>query len=57
MRGPLRLLVDHVLVRAAGAIRDVRVQRIDAKRRLGATVFGSDHHPLLARVRLSAAHV
>jgi len=57
MRGPLRLMVDHVLVRAAGAIRDVRVQRIDPKRLLGASVFGSDHHPLLARVRLSGADI
>jgi endonuclease/exonuclease/phosphatase family metal-dependent hydrolase len=55
LRGPLPLLLDHVLVRGAGAIRDVRVLRIDGTRRLGTSVFGSDHHPLLARVRLGTA--
>jgi endonuclease/exonuclease/phosphatase family metal-dependent hydrolase len=47
-----RLVLDYILVRdRAGAFTRVRVHRLDehpADR--GATVFGSDHHPLLARV-------
>jgi endonuclease/exonuclease/phosphatase family metal-dependent hydrolase len=49
-----RLVLDYILVRdQAGAFARVRVHRLDehpADR--GATVFGSDHHPLLARVDL-----
>ena len=51
-----RLVIDYLLVRnLAGAIRSVLVRRVDedpADR--GSTVFGSDHHPLLARVELAA---
>jgi endonuclease/exonuclease/phosphatase family metal-dependent hydrolase len=47
-----RLVIDYLLVRnLAGAIRSVLVRRVDedpADR--GPTVFGSDHHPLLALV-------
>jgi endonuclease/exonuclease/phosphatase family metal-dependent hydrolase len=49
-----RLVLDYILIRdRAGAFDQVRVHRLDehpADR--GATVFGSDHHPLLARVDL-----
>ncbi len=49
-----RLVLDYILVRdRADAFARVRVHRLDehpADR--GATVFGSDHHPLLARVDL-----
>jgi endonuclease/exonuclease/phosphatase family metal-dependent hydrolase len=49
-----RLVLDYILVRdRADAFDRVRVHRLDehpADR--GATVFGSDHHPLLARVDL-----
>jgi endonuclease/exonuclease/phosphatase family metal-dependent hydrolase len=49
-----RLVLDYILVRdRAGALDRMRVHRLDehpADR--GATVFGSDHHPLLARVDL-----
>jgi hypothetical protein len=53
--GPVRLLLDHVMWRSPKSrIRSVRVVRIDEsidddERR----VFGSDHHPLLARVTLA----
>ena len=50
-RGPLRLLLDHVLFRPGGQIRSVRVQRLDESPRRP-RVFGSDHHPLLARIEL-----
>jgi endonuclease/exonuclease/phosphatase family metal-dependent hydrolase len=54
--GPLRLLLDHVLYRCAGdAIDHVEVVRLDevpGDRSSG--VFGSDHHPLLARVELTS---
>ena len=49
-----RLVLDYILVRdLASAFSRVRVHRLDehpADR--GVTVFGSDHHPLLARVDL-----
>jgi endonuclease/exonuclease/phosphatase family metal-dependent hydrolase len=49
-----RLVLDYILVRdQTGAFARVRVHRLDehpADR--GPTVFGSDHHPLLARVDL-----
>ncbi|CAN5124036.1 hypothetical protein BH23GEM4_BH23GEM4_09210 [soil metagenome] len=52
--GPVRLLLDHVLFRSRGGwVRAVEVRRLDetaADR--GRRVFGSDHHPLLARVVL-----
>jgi endonuclease/exonuclease/phosphatase family metal-dependent hydrolase len=51
-----RLVIDYILVRnRAGAIRSCRVGRVDedpADR--GPNVFGSDHHPLLARIELVA---
>lgn len=50
-----RLVIDYLLVRDhAGAIRSALVRRVDedpADR--GPDVFGSDHHPLLARVDLA----
>lgn len=49
-----RLVLDYVLMRdRAGALAAARVHRLDedpADR--GPTVFGSDHHPLLARIDL-----
>jgi endonuclease/exonuclease/phosphatase family metal-dependent hydrolase len=52
--GVLRLPLDHVLFHSAGGrIRRVEVRRLDENPRdLGSAVFGSDHHPLLARVYL-----
>jgi endonuclease/exonuclease/phosphatase family metal-dependent hydrolase len=54
--GPLRLLLDHVLYRSPDQrIQNVNVIRLDETRDdAGRRVFGSDHHPLLARVELSA---
>jgi endonuclease/exonuclease/phosphatase family metal-dependent hydrolase len=51
---PLRLLLDHVFFRSADhRIRGVSVHRIDeVEGDRSRTVFGSDHHPLLARVEL-----
>jgi endonuclease/exonuclease/phosphatase family metal-dependent hydrolase len=52
-RGPVKLLLDHVLYHAAASgIRSVRVTRLDDPAG-GSRVFGSDHHPLLARVELA----
>jgi hypothetical protein len=50
--GPLRMTLDHLLYRSpAGRIAGVRVSRIDERLGDGGRrVFGSDHHPLLARV-------
>jgi endonuclease/exonuclease/phosphatase family metal-dependent hydrolase len=50
-----RLVLDYLLVRdRAGAIRQARVHRLDEHPRdRGPRVFGSDHHPLLARIELS----
>jgi endonuclease/exonuclease/phosphatase family metal-dependent hydrolase len=51
---PFKLLLDHVLYRSTdGRIAHAEVTRIDeapADRSRG--VFGSDHHPLLARIEL-----
>jgi len=49
-----RLVLDYLLVRdRAGAIAQARVHRLDEHPRdKGAWVFGSDHHPLLARIDL-----
>ena len=49
-----RLVLDYLLVRdRAGAIAEARVHRLDEHPRdRGARVFGSDHHPLLARIDL-----
>jgi len=55
--GPLRLLLDHVLYRSPddriAAVTVTRVDEIagDRSRR----VFGSDHHPLLARIELNGS--
>lgn len=46
-----RLPIDYLLFRAAAGIRGAVVQRLSENPRdAGPTVFGSDHHPLLARV-------
>jgi endonuclease/exonuclease/phosphatase family metal-dependent hydrolase len=51
---PLRLLLDHVLYRSADhrirAMSVVRIDEVEGDR--SRTVFGSDHHPLLARIDL-----
>jgi endonuclease/exonuclease/phosphatase family metal-dependent hydrolase len=49
-----RLVLDYLLIRdRAGAIHHARVHRLDEHPRdRGPRVFGSDHHPLLARVDL-----
>lgn len=54
--GPVFLLLDHVLFRSgAGRVRRVEVRRLDEHPRdWGVRVFGSDHHPLFARVELNA---
>ena len=47
-----RLVLDYLLVRdRAGVIAEARVHRLDEHPQdRGARVFGSDHHPLLARI-------
>lgn len=54
---PLRLLLDHVLFRSPDyrivRISVVRIDEVEGDR--SRTVFGSDHHPLLARVDLDAS--
>ena len=47
-----RLVLDYLLVRdGPGLIRQARVHRLDEHPQdRGARVFGSDHHPLLARI-------
>jgi endonuclease/exonuclease/phosphatase family metal-dependent hydrolase len=54
---PLRLLLDHVLYRSPDhMIQHVDVIRLDeAPGDRSAAVFGSDHHPLLARVALKGS--
>ena len=49
-----RLVLDYILVRdRSGAIVAARVHRLDEHPEdRGARVFGSDHHPLLARIDL-----
>ena len=49
-----RLVLDYLLVRnGQGAVRQARVRRLDEHPLdRGARVFGSDHHPLLARIDL-----
>jgi endonuclease/exonuclease/phosphatase family metal-dependent hydrolase len=53
--GLVRLLLDHVLYHPGeGRIGSVEVVRLDEHPRdRGRIVFGSDHHPLLARVALA----
>lgn len=50
--GAVRLALDHVLFRSSsGRIASLRVSRLDEHSvDAGRRVFGSDHHPLLARV-------
>jgi endonuclease/exonuclease/phosphatase family metal-dependent hydrolase len=52
---PVRLLLDHVLYRCAEKrIAHAEVMRIDEQPGdRTRTVFGSDHHPLLARIELT----
>jgi endonuclease/exonuclease/phosphatase family metal-dependent hydrolase len=52
-----RLVLDYVLVRdRAGTIRHAGVHRMDEDPRdRGPRVFGSDHHPLLARIDLKTS--
>ena len=49
-----RLVLDYLLVRdRGGVITEAHVHRLDEHPRdRGARVFGSDHHPLLARIDL-----
>ena len=51
-----RLVLDYILVRdRSGVIVAARVHRLDEHPEdRGARVFGSDHHPLLARIDLEA---
>lgn len=53
-----RLILDYLLVRdRAGAIAEARVHRLDEHPGdRGARVFGSDHHPLLARIDLQPSN-
>lgn len=49
---PIRMLLDHILVRGPG-LASMTVTRVDEDPRCrGRTIFGSDHHPLLARIAL-----
>jgi endonuclease/exonuclease/phosphatase family metal-dependent hydrolase len=52
-----RLVLDYLLVRdRSGVIRQARVHRLDEHPNdRGARVFGSDHHPLLARIDLQSS--
>jgi endonuclease/exonuclease/phosphatase family metal-dependent hydrolase len=52
-----RLVLDYLLVRdAEGRLASARIERMDAHPRdRGPTVYGSDHHPLLAEVSFGAA--
>ncbi|MFN2384497.1 MAG: endonuclease/exonuclease/phosphatase family protein [Gemmatimonadota bacterium] len=54
--GAVRLTLDHVLYRSAqGHIGGVSVRRLDERPDgCGRLIFGSDHHPLLASLELSA---
>jgi endonuclease/exonuclease/phosphatase family metal-dependent hydrolase len=51
-----RLVLDYLLLRdGAGRVASASVERLDEHLHdRGATVFGSDHHPLLARIELHA---
>ena len=54
----VRMLLDHVLIRSTTAtIAEAHVTRLDettGDHKL--TIFGSDHHPLLARIELTPRH-
>ena len=51
---PVKMLLDHILLRAGTrTIKSVHVMRLDENSRdRGPRVFGSDHHPLLASIRI-----
>jgi len=51
-----RLVLDYILIRDRnGAVRRARIERLDQDPTdRGPAVFGSDHHPLLARIDLQA---
>jgi endonuclease/exonuclease/phosphatase family metal-dependent hydrolase len=50
--GMPRLAIDWLLLRAGGAVAQAAVHRLSENARdRGPTVFGSDHHPLIAFVR------
>jgi endonuclease/exonuclease/phosphatase family metal-dependent hydrolase len=51
-----RLVLDYLLVRdRSGIVREARIHRLDEHPRdRGPRVFGSDHHPLLARIDLES---
>jgi endonuclease/exonuclease/phosphatase family metal-dependent hydrolase len=51
-----RLVLDYVLLKnSLGVVRQARVRRLDEHPLdRGARVFGSDHHPLLARIDLQS---
>lgn len=53
-----RLVLDYLLVRdRTGAVEQAQVHRLDEHPRdKGAWVFGSDHHPLLARIDLKSGN-
>jgi endonuclease/exonuclease/phosphatase family metal-dependent hydrolase len=52
--GPVRMLLDHVLYHSSGGrFRTVEVTRLDDHPGdRSRAIFGSDHHPLLARITL-----
>lgn len=52
----VRLMLDHILVRTtAQSIASIQVRRLDETRAdRGRFVFGSDHHPLLARIEFAS---
>jgi endonuclease/exonuclease/phosphatase family metal-dependent hydrolase len=47
---PVRMLLDHILIRGEASVRVTRIDEDHLDR--GNRVFGSDHHPLLARIEL-----
>jgi endonuclease/exonuclease/phosphatase family metal-dependent hydrolase len=53
-----RLVLDYLLIRdPSAAVEHARVHRLDEHPRdRGPLVFGSDHHPLLARINLAPSH-
>jgi endonuclease/exonuclease/phosphatase family metal-dependent hydrolase len=53
---PIRMLLDHIMIRAPSpTIASVRVLRLDEDARdRGRYIFGSDHHPLLARIEFAS---
>jgi endonuclease/exonuclease/phosphatase family metal-dependent hydrolase len=54
----VRMLLDHILIRSTpGSIAAAHVVRLDERPDdRGLTIFGSDHHPLLARIELISRH-